>query len=214
MMAVHKGVGHYGAPITLDQVKKVMAAAEAKARQNSWNVVISIVDSGGHAVMLQRLDGSHLAAIGIAEGKARTAVEFRRPTKALEDAMARGGVGLKYFTVRGATLIEGGIPIVVDGKIVGGIGVSGGTSSLSAFAVLRLSTVSYLVGACTGRAAGFSPLRMPIADRAPVGLNRIRPVIRPPGLHPSPNVAGPDGLQPWLAYWFLGRSLGQAFRVA
>src|SRR5262245_40500274 len=93
-MTVHKGVGHYGAPITLDQAKKVMAAAEAKATQNNWNVVISIVDSGGHAVMLQRLDGSHLAAIGIAEGKARTAVEFRRPTKALEDAMAGGGVGL------------------------------------------------------------------------------------------------------------------------
>ena len=122
---VHKGVGHYGPPITLDQAKKAIAAAEAKARQNNWDVVISIVDSGGHAVMLQRLDGSHLAAIGIAEGKARTAVEFRRPTKALEDAMAGGGVGLKYFTVRGATLIEGGIPIVVDGKIVGGIGVSG-----------------------------------------------------------------------------------------
>src|SRR5262249_13887316 len=89
------------------------------------DVVISIVDSGCHAVMLQRLDGSHLAAIRIAEGKARTAVEFRRPTKALEDDMAAGGVGLKYFTVRGATLIEGGIPIVADGKIVGGIGVSG-----------------------------------------------------------------------------------------
>jgi glc operon protein GlcG len=100
------------------RAKKAMAAAEAKARQNNCNVVISIVDSGGHAVMLQRLDGSHLAAIGIAEGKARTAVEFRRPTKALEDAMAGGGVGLKYFTVRGVMLIEGGIPIVVDGKIV------------------------------------------------------------------------------------------------
>ena len=106
----------------LDQAKKAMAAAEAKARQNNWNVVISIVDSGGRAVMLQRLHGSHLAAIGIAEGKARTAVEFRRPTKALEDAMASGGVGLKYFTVRGAMLIECGIPIVVDGKIVGGRG--------------------------------------------------------------------------------------------
>jgi hypothetical protein len=58
---VHKGVGHYGPPITLDQAKKAMAAAEAKARQNNWNVVISIVSSGGHAVMLQRLDGSHLA---------------------------------------------------------------------------------------------------------------------------------------------------------
>jgi glc operon protein GlcG len=121
---VHKGVGHYGPPITLDQAKKAMAAAEAEARQNNWNVVISIVDSGGHAVMLQRLDGSHLTAIGIGEGKARTAVEFRRPTKALEDTMAGGGLGLKYSTVRGVMLIEGGIPIVFDGKIVGGIGVS------------------------------------------------------------------------------------------
>ena len=122
---VHKGVGHYGPPITLDQAKKAMAAAEAKAMQNNWNVAISIVDSGGHAVMLHRLDGTQLASIGIAEGKARTAIEFRRPTKALEDVIAGGGAGLRYFTVRGVMLIEGGIPIVVDGKIVGGIGVSG-----------------------------------------------------------------------------------------
>src|SRR5262249_57674982 len=98
---------------------------DVKARQYECKGVSMSDDSGGHAVMLQRRDGSHLAAIGIAEGKARTAVEFRRPTKALEDAMAGGGVGLKYFTVRGATLIEGGIPIVVHGQIVGGIGVSG-----------------------------------------------------------------------------------------
>lgn len=124
-MAVHKGVGPYGAPITLDQAKKAMAAAEAKARQNNWNVVISIVDSGGHAVMLQRLDGSQLASIRIAEGKARTAVEFRRPTKALEDVIAGGGAGLRYFTVGRVNLMEGGVPIIVGGKIVGGIGVSG-----------------------------------------------------------------------------------------
>jgi uncharacterized protein GlcG (DUF336 family) len=124
-MAVHKGVGHYGPPITLDQAKKAMAAAEAKAKQNKWNVAISIVDSGGHAVMLQRLDGTQLASIRIAEGKARTAVEFRRPTKALEDVIAGGGAGLRYFTVRDVNLMEGGVPIVVDGKIVGGIGVSG-----------------------------------------------------------------------------------------
>ena len=122
---VHKGVGHYGPPITLDQAKKAMAAAEAKATQNNWNVAISIVDSGGHAVMLQRLDGTQLASIRIAEAKARTAVEFRRPTKALEDVIAGGGVGLRYFTVRDVNLMEGGVPIVVDGKIVGGIGVSG-----------------------------------------------------------------------------------------
>src|SRR5215475_9535097 len=122
---VHKGVGHYGPPITLDQAKKAMAAAEAKAMQNNWNVVISIVDSGGHMVMMQRLDGTQLASIRIAEGKARTAVEFRRPTKALEDVIAGGGAGLRYFTVLAVNLMEGGVPIVLDGKIIGGIGVSG-----------------------------------------------------------------------------------------
>jgi len=99
MMAVHKGVGHYGAPITLDQAKKVMAAAEAKAIENNWYVAISIVDSGGNPVMLHRLDGTQLASIRIAEGKALTAVEFRRPTKALEDVIASGGANLRYFTV-------------------------------------------------------------------------------------------------------------------
>jgi uncharacterized protein GlcG (DUF336 family) len=74
-MAVHKGVGHYGAPITLDQAKKVMAAAEAKALQNNWYVAISIMDSGGNPVMLHRLDGAQLSAVRIAEGKALTAVE-------------------------------------------------------------------------------------------------------------------------------------------
>ena len=124
-MAVHKGVGHYGTPITLDQAKKVMAAAEAKALQNNWYVAISIMDSGGNPVMLHRLDGTQLASVRIAEGKALTAVEFRRPTKAMEDVIAGGGVGLKYISVSNVSFIEGGIPIVVDGKIVGGIGVSG-----------------------------------------------------------------------------------------
>jgi uncharacterized protein GlcG (DUF336 family) len=75
--------------------------------------------------MLHRLDGTQLASIRIAEGKARTAVEFRRPTKALEDVIAAGGAGLRYFTVPDVNLMEGGVPIVVDGKVVGGIGVSG-----------------------------------------------------------------------------------------
>jgi glc operon protein GlcG len=106
-MAVHKGVGHYGAPITLDQAKKVMAAAETKALQNEWYVAISIMDSGGNPVMLHRLDGAQLAAVRIAEGKALTAVEFRRPTKALEDVVAGGGAGLRYFTVPNINLMEG-----------------------------------------------------------------------------------------------------------
>src|SRR5262245_36376535 len=124
-MTVHKGVGHYGPPITLDQAKKVMEDAEAKDLQNNWYVDISILDSGGNPVMLHRLDGTQLGSVRIAEGKALTAVEFRRPSKSMEEAIAGGGVGLRYFAVSGIMPIEGGIPIVIDGKVVGAIGVSG-----------------------------------------------------------------------------------------
>lgn len=114
----------YGAPITIEQAKKAMVAAEAEARKNNWQVVISIVDTGGHLVMLQRLDAQN-ASVDIATGKARTAVNFRRPTKALEDSLAPGGSALRILAVRDATPLQGGLPIVVDGKIIGGIGVSG-----------------------------------------------------------------------------------------
>ena len=114
----------YGPSITLEAAKKAMAAAEAEATKNNWNVVITIVDAGGHVVMMQRANNTQYASIGIAEGKARTAVEFRRATKALEDVIAGGGAGLRFLSLR-ATPLEGGIPIVADGKIIGGIGVSG-----------------------------------------------------------------------------------------
>src|SRR5262245_29151720 len=122
----------YGAPITLDTAKKALAAAEAEARKNNWNVMIVVLDSGGHMVMSQRLDGTQYASIRIAEGKARTALEFKRPTKALDDTIAGGGAGLRLLSVHGATVIEGGVPIVVDGKIAGSIGVSGVTSQQDA----------------------------------------------------------------------------------
>ena len=121
----------YGAPILLEAAKKVMAAAEAEAMKNNWGVAIAIVDSGGNLVMLQRLDNTQLSAVRIAEAKARTAVEFRRPTKVLEDAVAGGGVGLRVLTF-GASVAEGGVPIVSRGKIVGGIGVSGVASDQDA----------------------------------------------------------------------------------
>jgi glc operon protein GlcG len=114
----------YGAPITIEQAKKTMVAAEAEARKNGWQVVISIVDTGGHLVMLQRLDAQN-ASINIATGKASTAVNFRRPTKALEDSLAANGSALRLLAVPGAMPLQGGLPIVVDGKIIGGIGVSG-----------------------------------------------------------------------------------------
>ena len=118
------GPAPYGAPITLEQAKKVMVGAEAEARKNNWSVVISIVDGGGHLVMLQRLE-AQTASIEIATGKATSSAALRRPTKALEDGLAAGGAGLRILAVRGVYPLQGGVPIVVDGKIIGAIGVSG-----------------------------------------------------------------------------------------
>jgi Haem degrading protein HbpS-like len=99
-MTVHKGVGHYGAPITLDQAKKAMAAAEAEAKKNNWNVAIYIVDSGGHVVMVQRLDGTQLASIRIAEGKARTAVSPANKGAGGRDCGRRRGIAV-FHRARG-----------------------------------------------------------------------------------------------------------------
>lgn len=114
----------YGQPITLEAAKKAMVAAEAEARKNNWQVVITIVDSGGHVVMLQRLEAQN-ASVDISIGKARTAVNFRRPTKALEDSMAAGGSALRILAVKDAYPLQGGLPIIANGQIIGGIGVSG-----------------------------------------------------------------------------------------
>ena len=114
----------YGVPITIDAAKQAMAAAEAEAVKNNWGVAIAIVDSGANLVMLQRLDNAQLSSVRIAEAKARTAAEFRRPTKVFEDSVAGGGVGLRVLTF-GASVAEGGVPIVSGGKVIGAIGVSG-----------------------------------------------------------------------------------------
>lgn len=122
----------YGAPIGMEAARRAMSAAEEEASRNNWNVAIAIVDSGGHLVMLHRLDGTQIASIRIAEGKARTALEFRRPTKALEDVIAGGGAGLRLLALEGATPLEGGVPIIAGGRIIGAIGVSGVLSSQDA----------------------------------------------------------------------------------
>ena len=114
----------YGLSINIEQARMAMVAAEAEARKNNWPVVISIVDSAGYLVMLQTLEAQH-ASVDIAIGKARTAVNFRRPTKALEDSLAANGSALRILAVPGVMPLQGGLPIVVDGKIIGGIGVSG-----------------------------------------------------------------------------------------
>ena len=122
----------YGMPIAMDAARKAMAAAEEEATKNNWGVAIAIVDSGGHLVMLHRLDSTQVASIRIAEGKARSALEFRRPTKALEDAVAGGGAGLRLLALEGVTPLEGGVLIQAGGRIVGAIGVSGVLSSQDA----------------------------------------------------------------------------------
>jgi len=122
----------YGPPISLEQAKKVMAGAEAEAMKNKWNVVITVLDSGGHVVALHRLDGTQLGSIEAARQKAYSAVLYRRPTKVFQDLVAQGGANLRLLSLANASPLEGGIPIVVNGVIVGAIGVSGVTSEQDA----------------------------------------------------------------------------------
>ena len=121
----------YGLAIDLATANKVMAAAEIEANKNKWPVAIAIVDSGGHLVLFQRLDNTQLGSIEVALEKAKTSVLYRRPTKAFEDRIAQGGADLKLLKLPGLPL-EGGIPIVKDGTIIGAIGVSGVLSSQDA----------------------------------------------------------------------------------
>ena len=112
--------------LTLEAAKLIAAAAQAEARKNQWTMVICIVDDGGHAIYLERMDGTQVASVVVAQEKAATAARFKRPTKALEDVVAGGRTVI--LNLPGATPIEGGIPIVVEGQVIGAIGVSGGTS--------------------------------------------------------------------------------------
>lgn len=115
----------YGEPITNEQAKKIIAAAEEEARKNDWPVAIAVVDGGGHLVAFSRLDHTQLGSVEIAQEKAKTSALFRRPTKAFEDTLAAGGVNAKVLKLPGALPIEGGLPIIHDGKIIGAVGVSG-----------------------------------------------------------------------------------------
>jgi glc operon protein GlcG len=122
----------YGPPITLDQAKRVMAAAELEAAKNSWQVAITIIDSGGNMVMFHKIDNAQLASTTVSEGKARTALDFKRPSKALDDAIAAGGAGMRLLALKDITPLEGGVLVVVGGRIVGAIGVSGALSAQDA----------------------------------------------------------------------------------
>lgn len=116
--------------LTLDGAKKVAMAAEAEARKNNWNVVIAIVDDGGHLLLLQRIDGTQTGSIDVAIGKARTSAAFKRPTKVFDDLAKTRPSILTIAT--DAVLLEGGAPIMVGGQLVGAVGVSGVTSQQDA----------------------------------------------------------------------------------
>ena len=115
----------YGSPLGLEQARRIIAAAEAEAERNHWPVAIVVADATGNIVMSLRRDGTQHSSMGIATGKALTAVNFRRPTKMFQDGIAAGGEGLRFLAVPGVTPLEGGFPIIHDEKVIGGIGVSG-----------------------------------------------------------------------------------------
>ena len=118
----------YGFPITLESAKKAAMPALAEARKNQWTMAVAVVDTAGDLVYFEKMDGTQSGSVDVAIDKARSAARFKRPTKAFQDTLAGGGEGLRVLALKGAVAVEGGVPIVIDGKIVGAIGVSGGTS--------------------------------------------------------------------------------------
>ena len=113
--------------LTLEAARQIAMAAETEAKKNDWKMVICVVDDGAHLVYLARMDVTQIGSVMVAQDKAASAVRFRRPTKALEDAVASGRTVI--MKLAGAIPVEGGVPIVVDGEVIGAIGVSGGSST-------------------------------------------------------------------------------------
>jgi uncharacterized protein GlcG (DUF336 family) len=113
--------------ITLEAAKKMAAAGEAEARKNGWNVAIAVVDVNGGLILFHKLDETQTGSIAVAQGKARAAALFKRSSKALEDAIAGGK--LPFLTVEGIVPMQGGLPVVIEQKVIGAVGVSGVTSA-------------------------------------------------------------------------------------
>jgi len=121
-------VPQYGANVNQDQAHKAAAAALAEARKINVPMAVTVVDTAGQLVLFDRMDNTQTGSIAVSQDKAVSAAMYRRPTKVFQDALAGGGAGLRILALRGANAVEGGLPLVVDGKIVGGIGASGGSA--------------------------------------------------------------------------------------
>lgn len=119
----------YGPNISVESARKVAIAAIAEAQKNGWTMAAAVTDTGGNLVYYEKMDNTQIGSANVAIGKSRASALFKRPTKALQDALAAGGEGWRILTLEGAVAIEGGLPLLVDGKIIGAIGLSGGTSA-------------------------------------------------------------------------------------
>ena len=119
----------YGPPISAENAKKAIAAALAEARRSGFNMAAAVVDSTGHLVAFERMDTVQLASIAIAQDKAYAAANTRRATKSVYEDLEKGGGGLRYLNLRGFVTAEGGELIMQDGKVIGAIGLSGGTGA-------------------------------------------------------------------------------------
>ena len=119
----------YGLPISADAAKKVAAAAVAEAHKNSWNMAVAVTDPNGELVYFEKMDGTQTGSVDVSIQKSRSAARYKRPTKAWQDVLAGGGDGLRVLRLEGAIPVEGGLPLVVDGKIIGAVGCSGSTSA-------------------------------------------------------------------------------------
>jgi glc operon protein GlcG len=121
-------VPQYGANVNHETARKVLAAAIADARKQNLPMAVAVVDTAGQLVAFERMDNTQTASVAVAQDKAVSAAMYRRPTKVFQDVLAAGGTGLRVLTLRNANAVEGGLPLVVEGKIIGAIGVSGGSS--------------------------------------------------------------------------------------
>jgi len=118
----------YGMPISLETAQRAATAALAEARKNNWYMAVAVVDPAGDLVYYEKMDNTQLGSAKVSVNKARSAALFKRPTKAFQDALAGGGAGLRVLGLEGAVPVEGGVPLLADGKIIGAIGLSGDTS--------------------------------------------------------------------------------------
>ena len=125
-------IPQYGTTVNLEQARKAVAAGVAEARKNNWPVAIAVVDNAGMLVAYERMDNTQTASVQVSIDKAASAAMYRRSTKVFQDAVTGGGTGVRVLALRGASPIEGGLTLMVDGKIIGGIGVSGVNSDQDA----------------------------------------------------------------------------------